>query len=1004
MKMNKSDDKELIRLKKALEREKDKNIILREENEMLHRMLDDVHNSTSWKVSWPVRAAGEFVKHTGMPEFFHKTRTFCGLVKTSGFSGALRTAKELRSMKNENAEVDLAPDSEYQENRDYSGFSTDVKALAFYLPQYHTFPENDEWWGKGFTEWTNVRKGEPRFPGHYQPRVPHPDFGYYDLSDVSTLKKQARLMKQHGIYGLCIYYYWFSGKRLLEKPLDLLLEHKEIDLPFCLCWANENWTRTWDGQNNNVLIAQKYSEEDNQNFIPDMKKYLDDPRYIRIDGKPLIVVYNPKEIPGCGKAFLKWRESARDLGIGDILIWTMQTKNNTAETIGIQQYIDAEVDFPPHNMWWNDAVIRDVDTRGQTSHLFDYPKIAQHAIRKMQTEDNVLPLHHTVMLAWDNAARKKSDWFSYCRFSLKSFHRWLAEVRDNTRAEFREEERFMFINAWNEWGEGTYLEPDERYGYAAINTVSKVLFDLPLKDDLKVISEKDLPAGSILLAEKNGGEKESARIAVQIHMFYPDVLEETLDSVNGIPYPFDCYVSTDTEEKRQEIERVMRQKCLAANTVVEVYPNKGRDVLPFLLQMKERIGRYEYICHIHSKKTATNEHGNDWRRYIFRHLLGSSEEIRRIFRLFEEDPRLGIVMPETYPVLALQAEWGGNKEGVQSVLRLMDAETPLPADPVFPVGNMFWARTDAVKKMFSRMADEAEFPEESGQVNGTTAHEIERAWIYLARAEGYSYRKVFNNCTANAALPEKKRSMIYAHYNVDGAISDDDLRSFRAIRALAAQAWFVSNSSLDDRSREKLEMSGCRIVIRDNKGYDFGAWKEVLLSCKDEICSAEELVLANNSCLPPVFDLRHAFSAMESEDVDFWGMALFPYCADGSYIQRDHIDEHIQSYFMVFRKRALESGAFWKFWEELPEAETLKEAIACGEASLTTVLKDAGLAYAPYIKETYYIHRFLNSYAIPYEKPSSLVLLGDPLIKKKCYQQMSAEERERLEYLRKELG
>ena len=302
------------------------------------------------------------------------------------------------------------------------------------------------------------------------------------------------------------------------------------------------------------------------------------------------------------------------------------------------------------------------------------------------------------------------------------------------------------------------------------------------------------------------------------------------------------------------------------------------------------------------------------------------------------------------------------------------------------------------------MADEAEFPEESGQVNGTTAHEIERAWIYLARAEGYSYRKVFNNCTANAALPEKKRSMIYAHYNVDGAISDDDLRSFRAIRALAAQAWFVSNSSLDDRSREKLEMSGCRIVIRDNKGYDFGAWKEVLLSCKDEICSAEELVLANNSCLPPVFDLRHAFSAMESEDVDFWGMALFPYCADGSYIQRDHIDEHIQSYFMVFRKRALESGAFWKFWEELPEAETLKEAIACGEASLTTVLKDAGLAYAPYIKETYYIHRFLNSYAIPYEKPSSLVLLGDPLIKKKCYQQMSAEERERLEYLRKELG
>lgn len=988
------DNTEITKLKKALEREKDKNIVLREDNEMLRRMLDDVYNSTSWKLTKPVREIGNFTKSIGIFGTFRRFKTFCRLVKESGLSGALKKAEAVRSVREESGESDLSPDCEYQENRDYSGCRSSVKALAFYLPQYHTFPENDEWWGKGFTEWTNVRKGEPRFDGHYQPRVPHSDFGYYDLSDVGTLKKQARLMKQHGIYGLCIYYYWFSGKRLMEKPMDLLLDHPEIDLPYCLCWANENWTRTWDGQNDNILISQQYSEEDEKNFIPDMKKYLDDPRYIRIGGKPLILVYNPKQIPDCGRTFKRWRETAAELGIGEILIWTMQTNNQTAETIGITQYIDAEVDFPPHNMWWNDALITDADTRGVPAHLFDYTKIAAHAVRRMEIEENPVPLHHTVMLGWDNAARRKAEWFTQCRFSLKALYHWLRAVRENTVSNFREEERFLFINAWNEWGEGTYLEPDQRYGYASINTVSKALLDLPLNDDLKVLSLKDPEADTEVFKD--------TRIAVQIHMYYPEVLDETLEALGRIPYPFDCYVSTDTEEKKRIIEEAFREKHFSGKTVVEVFQNKGRDVLPFLKQMKDRIGQYEYLCHIHSKKTATNEHGNDWRRYIFRHLLGSPEEIGRIFRLFEDDPQLGIVMPETYPVLALQAEWGGNKQGVRRILKRLDAETPLPSDPVFPVGNMFWARTEAVRDMFVKMADEKEFPEESGQENGTTGHEIERAWIYLARARGYTFRKIFNNCAREIRIPGKRRSLIYAHFNAEGTVSAEDFRSFREMRSLVNDAWFVSNSEIDDVSRRELEALGCRIVIRGNTGFDFGAWKEVLLQNREEICRAEELVLANNSCFPPLFDLKEAFAEM-TDEADFWGIALFPYCADGSFIHQDHIDEHIQSYFMVFQRKVLMSGAFWDFWQTLPQLNTLTDAIALGESRLTGVLREAGMTYAPYIRETYYIHRFLGSWSLPYEKPASLVLLGDPLVKKKCYQHMDADEKTRLEYLMKEL-
>ena len=161
-------------------------------------------------------------------------------------------------------------DSWYEDDGDYSNYCSDVKPIAFYLPQFHTFKENDEWWGKGFTEWTNTRKSRPRFPSHYQPREPHPDIGYYDLSDWRVIARQAELAKRHGIYGFCFYNYWFSGKRLMEKPVDLLLAHPEIDIHFCLCWANENWTRRWDGNDDEVLICQNY-ENDSVQYIADLK-------------------------------------------------------------------------------------------------------------------------------------------------------------------------------------------------------------------------------------------------------------------------------------------------------------------------------------------------------------------------------------------------------------------------------------------------------------------------------------------------------------------------------------------------------------------------------------------------------------------------------------------------------------------------------------------------------------------------------------------------------------
>ena len=953
-------------------------------------------------ITGKIRKGWYVLRHEGVQGFSHlviqygvKIRNAQKLAKSMGVS----IAKILRSNNLEN----YAPyDAEYQEDHNYSNFETDVKMLAFYLPQYHSFPENDVWWGKGFTEWTNVRHGEARFEGHYQPRVPHEDIGYYSLDDISVMEKQADLAKRHGIYGFCFYYYWFSGKRLMEKPVDMLLQHPEINIPFCLCWANENWNRTWDGQDKNVLISQKYTDHDDEVFMADMKKYIDDPRYIRIGGKPLVIVYNPGQIPDCRKSFQIWREKAIKLGLGEILIWTCQTANNTASILKIEDSIDAEVEFPPHNLWAESIAVRGLDLKGKSAFIYNYQRLVDYISASFRNiPAGKKPIHRCFMMAWDNAARRKNNWFTFYAFSLHALYLWVLEVIDYSRKHFAPEERFAFINAWNEWGEGTYLEPDAKYGYAYINTVSKALFGLTFLDDLKVLhgespecSPKDLCTGS-----------EAPRIAVQVHMFYLETLDETLDNLNSLPYPFDCYVTTDTEEKKTKVEAALQSRSKSNKNVVEIYENRGRDVAPFLMQMHGVLEKYDYICHIHSKMTKTNDYGNEWRKYNFKHLFGNEAYLKRLFRLFEEDDNLGIVFPETYPVLEYQAEWGGNREGTEHLLQLLHCVCELPEVPVFPVGNMFWARTAAVKRIFDADLRSADFPTESGQINATLAHQIERAWVYIAKAAGYTYAKVFNNCPATAQIPQKKRLGIYAHYDAGNKISDDDFETVRLFSALFRDLIFVTNSPLPEAELNKIRPLVRRIMKRENEGFDFGAWRDCLLELKlEKISDYDELILLNNSFFKPLYDVRQVFAAQEKRDVDFWGITVFPYSEDGSYIHRDCIPEHIQSYFMVFKKVVFQSDVFWSFWENMPKCEALLDVIVNCESQFTKHLSDAGFRYEPYIRETYYIHRFLNSSAIPYEKPSSLLLLGDPLVKKKCYQFMSSEERVRLEYLTERLS
>ncbi len=350
----------------------------------------------------------------------------------------------------------------------------DVRLIAFYLPQYHRIPENDAWWGDGFTEWTNVRAGRPNFPGHYQPQVPHPTVDYYDLSDETVLQRQAELARRFGIHGFCFYHYWFGGTRLLDMPIRRFLRSGVPDFPFCLCWANENWTRRWDGMEHDILIGQEHSLEMDERFIRDTLPAMRDPRYIRVNGRPLFLIYRPLLLPDPAATFRCWREVCRAEGLGEIYLAGVQGFGFTdPRPLGL----DAAVEFPPNAMSAHALPREDVAAFPQfTGTLYDYQQIAMGMMFKPAPQYR---LFHGVMPSWDNTARTRERGTIFLNSSPEEYFTWLSHTVQETRLQHCGDERIAFINAWNEWGEGCHLEPDARHGFAWLNATRRALLPSP---------------------------------------------------------------------------------------------------------------------------------------------------------------------------------------------------------------------------------------------------------------------------------------------------------------------------------------------------------------------------------------------------------------------------------------------------------------------------------------------------------------------------------------------
>ena len=371
-----------------------------------------------------------------------------------------------------------------------------AKVLAFYLPQFHAVPENDAWWGKGFTEWTNVARGLPRFAGHYQPRIPR-DLGHYRLHGTETLRQQAELARGAGVHGFVFYFYWFNGRRLLDGPLDALLDDPSVNLPFCLMWANENWTRRWDGSENEVLISQDYRRADEPALVAELLRHFGDARYIRLGGRPVLMVYRAGLIPATAAAVDRWRALFRAYGEDPLFIMAQSFDDRDPRGFGM----DAAVEFPPHKLTDNleslKPGLRMLD-HAATARVLSYDAVA------MATDlaPAPYPLIRTAMPSWDNDARRQGAGMVLHGSTPAAYQAWLARLITAAVAQPIEGEAVVCVNAWNEWAEGAYLEPDMHFGAAYLNATGRAVAGVTVEHrrrPLLLVGHDAWPSGAQML-------------------------------------------------------------------------------------------------------------------------------------------------------------------------------------------------------------------------------------------------------------------------------------------------------------------------------------------------------------------------------------------------------------------------------------------------------------------------------------------------------------------------
>ncbi len=635
--------------------------------------------------------------------------------------------------------------------KSYSRKAKDPRLVAFYLPQFHPIKENDIAWGKGFTEWANVTAGEPRFIGHQQPFLPA-DLGFYDLRIEENIENQIKMAKKHGIYAFCFYYYWFGGVKLLEKPLDVFLNHKEWDFKFMICWANENWTRRWDGHENEVIIAQKYLKSDPLKFIKDVEHILLDPRYIRQNNKPLIAIYRGLDLQRTANYAQVWREYFKKKHNLGLEIVTMFNRERTdPRSLGF----DSGVEFAPMTdrikNGYNRATEKSPKWKNKLldpmfdGYIADYRALFSDSVLKESFE---FPTYKCVTPSWDNEARKKgTDSLTLYGANPDLYALWLDYVLASETAQAKSP--LVFINAWNEWAEGAVLEPSNHLGYSVLNRTREVLAKYSdNKANLNAFPQYSIKKG------------KATKLAVIVHIYQEkdwSYIQGRLKILEGINH--DLYV-TVTEKDRKILNTILRQ---SPNSVAQIVPNRGRDILPFLhVAQRIRNLNYQYILKLDTKRFAGGGDDQEQFEEIIDKLLPSKDHVTVIMAKLGQG---GSLIGPAGHYVSLNKYMGDNSSQITEYLeRLIGTKATKDIldnqeKYAFFAGAMFWARFDAIAPLLDLLFTPEDFEAERGQVDGTLAHSLERMLTLLPISQG---REIFQS--SNSGISKVTQSMMSKDY------------------------------------------------------------------------------------------------------------------------------------------------------------------------------------------------------------------------------------------------
>ena len=453
-------------------------------------------------------------------------------------------------------------------------------------------------------------------------------------------------------------------------------------------------------------------------LIEDIKKYLISSFYIKINKKPILAIYDPLEIHNLTIFLSNLRKNAKNLGVNKIYIL------GTINKIEDQNYIklfDYFFEYPPKNIYLNELIKNDI--------FFYYVGLIYKGIIKYKSKK----IYRGIILEWDNSPEKK-NYKIFKEYSPIKLYLLVKNIINSSEIYQNSKNNFLFINGWNNWKYGSYLEPDSKYGFASLNALSKALFQLNFRN---------LNYNQINLNNNFGNNK----VVVQIHIFYEDLIIDIINKTNNIPVKFDLFISTISLEMKNIIKKYIIHYSKANQFEIIILKNKGRDVLPLLIQLKGKIKQYKYLCHIHTKKSKKCPTiGTSWRNYLYNNLLGNKQIVTEILLDFENNDKLGFIFPETFYDIIKQKLilTIGTLKYMKYILKKLFPNYKIGSQLDFPAGNMFWARTNAIFQIFEYNFNK-KFVKEKDQTNDTIMHGIERIWLYLVKLNGYYYKTIYKS-------------------------------------------------------------------------------------------------------------------------------------------------------------------------------------------------------------------------------------------------------------------